>query len=141
MDPCTPKGYLHDSESWRLSPGLHDEKSRLSTLQSEGNFSECRSAALMMLQKGKGENCSLCYIVSFYNNKSSICLFFLICIYLRCREVLLSALLYRINFPTKAPGEIFGNRKFLPHIRGLCSYTSSLFSLAGFPIFHAFKCS
>lgn len=54
IDPCTPKGYLHNAESWKLAPGLLDEKNGLSTLQSNGNFSECRSAALLMLQKGKG---------------------------------------------------------------------------------------
>ena len=62
-DPCTPKGYSHVTESWKLSPVFSDEKNRyLSTLQSQGNFSECRSAALTMLQKGKGLNCDLFFI-------------------------------------------------------------------------------
>lgn len=67
IDPCTPKGYLHNVESWKLAPGLLDEKNGLSTLQSNGNFSECRSAALLMLQKGK-EKCSYqhCYIGSTF---------------------------------------------------------------------------
>lgn len=55
LDPCTPKGYSHNVESWKLSPGSLEEKSKyFATLQSKGNFSECRSAALMLLQKGKG---------------------------------------------------------------------------------------
>jgi len=55
LDPCTPKGYSHNVESWKLSPDSFEEKSKyFATLQSKGNFSECRSAALMLLQKGKG---------------------------------------------------------------------------------------
>ncbi|BFG16680.1 hypothetical protein CerSpe_029540 [Prunus speciosa] len=58
MDPCTPKGYSYKMQSSKLSPSSSVEKNRhLSTLQSRGNFSECRSAAIMMLQKGK-EKCS-----------------------------------------------------------------------------------
>lgn len=53
IDPCTPKGYLPGSGSWKFSPGSSDEKNKyISNLQAGGNFSECRSAALMMLQKG-----------------------------------------------------------------------------------------
>jgi apyrase len=55
LDPCTPKGYSHNVESLKLSPGSLEDKSKyLATLQSKGNFSECRSAALTLLQKGKG---------------------------------------------------------------------------------------
>ncbi|PON67052.1 Nucleoside phosphatase [Trema orientale] len=71
IDPCTPTGYSYVAESLKLSPGLLDEKNRYSsTLQSKGNFSECRSAALMLLQKGK-ENCShrRCYIGSTFMPK------------------------------------------------------------------------
>ncbi|CAL2231746.1 unnamed protein product [Prunus armeniaca] len=58
IDPCTPKGYSYKMQSSKLSPSSSVEKHRhLSTLQSRGNFSECRSAAIMMLQKGK-EKCS-----------------------------------------------------------------------------------
>lgn len=57
IDPCTPKGYSHIGASWKLSPGSLSEKDRfLSALHSRGNFSECRSAALMLLQRGKGCN-------------------------------------------------------------------------------------
>ncbi|KAF9674448.1 hypothetical protein SADUNF_Sadunf10G0128300 [Salix dunnii] len=68
MDPCTPKGYSHVVESWKLSPGSLTEKNRVvSTLHSRGNFSECRSAALSLLQKGK-ERCSYqhCHIGSIF---------------------------------------------------------------------------
>lgn len=57
IDPCTPKGYSHDTESWKSSPGSTEKNNVLSSLHSRGNFSECRSAALMLLQKGK-EKCS-----------------------------------------------------------------------------------
>ncbi|KAL3581811.1 hypothetical protein D5086_016143 [Populus alba] len=54
VDPCTPKGYSRVVESLKLSPGSLTEKNRfVSTLHSRGNFSECRSAALTLLQKGK----------------------------------------------------------------------------------------
>ena len=53
IDPCTPKGYL--PESSRFSLGSMAEKSKyISEHQARGNFSDCRSAALMLLQKGKG---------------------------------------------------------------------------------------
>ncbi|KAL5553849.1 hypothetical protein UlMin_041250, partial [Ulmus minor] len=71
IDPCTPKGYQHSTESSKLSPGSLDEKNtHLSPLQSKGNFSACRSTALMMLQKGKDE-CSYphCYIGSTFMPK------------------------------------------------------------------------
>lgn len=68
LDPCTPKGYSHNAELGKLSPGSLEQQNRyLADLQSKGNFSECRSAALMMLQKGK-EKCSYqhCYIGSTF---------------------------------------------------------------------------
>ncbi|KAJ6720772.1 ADENOSINE/GUANOSINE DIPHOSPHATASE [Salix viminalis] len=68
MDPCTPKGYSRVVESWKLSPGSLTEKNRVvSTLHSRGNFSECRSAAFSLLQKGK-ERCSYqhCHIGSIF---------------------------------------------------------------------------
>lgn len=66
IDPCTPKGYSSSAESLKLSPGSLGEKDTLfSTLQPRGNFSECRSAALMMLQNGKGYKSSLRGVVEF----------------------------------------------------------------------------
>ncbi|XXG69549.1 hypothetical protein AAC387_Pa06g2387 [Persea americana] len=56
LDPCTPSGYSHGVQSGMLPSGVLSLKSTsLSTLRARGNFSECRSAALMLLQKGKGE--------------------------------------------------------------------------------------
>lgn len=61
LDPCTPSGYSHGVQSGMLPSGALSLKSAsLSTLHARGNFSECRSAALMLLQKGKGSNC-ICY--------------------------------------------------------------------------------
>lgn len=55
IDPCTPTGYSYSAESLKLPPSSESEKVRsLFTVQTMGNFSECRSAALMLLQKGKG---------------------------------------------------------------------------------------
>ncbi|KAI3467345.1 hypothetical protein Pfo_024008 [Paulownia fortunei] len=68
MDPCTPRGYAPDKEAWKLSPTSLIEKNRyLSTLLPSGNFSECRSASLKLLQKGQ-DKCSYqtCYIGSTF---------------------------------------------------------------------------
>lgn len=46
IDPCTPKGYSLDGKN-EYSSAIH----------AQGNFSECRAAALTLLQKGK-ERCS-----------------------------------------------------------------------------------
>nr|DAD31263.1 TPA_asm: hypothetical protein HUJ06_010113 [Nelumbo nucifera] len=68
IDPCSPKGYSHEVQFQSLPPAVLDEKSKyLPTLHARGNFSECRSAALMLLQKGK-EKCPFqhCYIGSTF---------------------------------------------------------------------------
>ncbi|GAV75596.1 GDA1_CD39 domain-containing protein [Cephalotus follicularis] len=57
IDPCAPNGYLHDMEWRNLSPGSLSDNKHVNAFQSKGNFSECRSAALSLLQKGK-EKCS-----------------------------------------------------------------------------------
>ncbi|KAL9328192.1 hypothetical protein ACSQ67_003195 [Phaseolus vulgaris] len=58
IDPCTPTGYSYNAESLKFPPSSVSGKTHYhSTVQTRGNFSECRSAALMMLQKGK-ESCS-----------------------------------------------------------------------------------
>nr|CAD1825181.1 unnamed protein product [Ananas comosus var. bracteatus] len=49
-DPCSPRGFLHSMRSLKLSAGVRF------TAYAVGNFSECRSAALALLQKGK-EKC------------------------------------------------------------------------------------
>ncbi|XP_073139934.1 probable apyrase 6 [Henckelia pumila] len=55
VDPCTPRGYTHDEEAWKLSPASVIQKNRyLSNLLPNGNFSGCRSASIELLQKGRG---------------------------------------------------------------------------------------
>ncbi|TYH90991.1 hypothetical protein ES332_A13G087200v1 [Gossypium tomentosum] len=69
IDPCMPKGYFPESSN--LSLGSVAEKSKyISEFKARGNFSECRSAALMLLQKGK-ERCSYdhCYLGSVFMPK------------------------------------------------------------------------
>ncbi|MCL7049606.1 hypothetical protein MKW94_011999 [Papaver nudicaule] len=68
FDPCTPRGYLNSLESSNFSPVASSEKSKdLSNLRARGNFSECRSAALKVLQKGKDKcNYKLCNIGSTF---------------------------------------------------------------------------
>lgn len=58
VDPCTPSGYSYNVDSGKFSPSSYSKINQYhSTVQTRGNFSECRSAALMLLQKGK-ESCS-----------------------------------------------------------------------------------
>ncbi|XP_021722887.1 probable apyrase 6 [Chenopodium quinoa] len=56
MDPCTPKGYAESINSFNLAPDSSAKK-YLSTFHAAGNFSECRAAALKLLQRGK-EGCA-----------------------------------------------------------------------------------
>ncbi|XP_042049116.1 probable apyrase 6 isoform X1 [Salvia splendens] len=68
MDPCTPRGYAYEKEARRLSPiSLFEKRRYMSTLSPSGNFSECRSASLKLLQRGK-DKCSYhtCYIGSTF---------------------------------------------------------------------------
>ncbi|PIN17164.1 Nucleoside phosphatase [Handroanthus impetiginosus] len=68
MDPCTPRGYAPDKEALKVSPTSLIEKDKyLSALHPNGNFSECRSASLKLLQKGQ-DKCSYktCYIGSTF---------------------------------------------------------------------------
>ncbi|KAH6798496.1 GDA1/CD39 nucleoside phosphatase family protein [Perilla frutescens var. frutescens] len=68
MDPCTPRGYDLEKEDGKLSPTTLIEKKRyISTLFPNGNFSECRSASLKLLQKGQDKcSYSTCYIGSTF---------------------------------------------------------------------------
>ncbi|CAI0402102.1 unnamed protein product [Linum tenue] len=65
LDPCTPMGYSHAMAAESSSSGsfIEEKDSLLSNLQPGGNFSECRSAALTLLQKGKDkcayQHCSI----------------------------------------------------------------------------------
>ncbi|KAK9074594.1 hypothetical protein SSX86_007192 [Deinandra increscens subsp. villosa] len=68
LDPCSPKGYKHNSIIENAIPSsLVENNVQSSVLQASGNFSECRSASLTLLQKGK-EDCAYdqCYIGSTY---------------------------------------------------------------------------
>nr|XP_043623415.1 probable apyrase 6 [Erigeron canadensis] len=68
VDPCSPKGYKHNLMLRNLTPSsLAQTKGQSSILLASGNFSECRSASLTLLQKGK-EDCAYdqCYIGSTF---------------------------------------------------------------------------
>lgn len=56
IDPCTPKGYGQDVDSFNHSPESLSQN-YTSTFHPSGNFSECRAAAFRLLQRGK-EDCS-----------------------------------------------------------------------------------
>lgn len=54
-DPCAPKGYNLDAITQKhLSGFLAGESKLASSFQAVGNYSECRSAALSILQEGNG---------------------------------------------------------------------------------------
>jgi apyrase len=63
-DPCTPRGYVYRSID---SLTLTEKNKYISRLHPSGNFSECKSASLMLLQKGN-EKCSYkrCYVGSAF---------------------------------------------------------------------------
>nr|AAK62457.1 putative nucleoside triphosphatase [Arabidopsis thaliana] len=70
-DPCAPKGYNLDANTQKHLSGLLAEESRLSdSFQAGGNYSQCRSAALTILQDGN-EKCSYqhCSIGSTFTPK------------------------------------------------------------------------
>lgn len=59
-DPCAPKGYSLDAITQKHLSGFLAEESKLaSSFQAVGNYSECRSAALSILQEGNGTTLSL----------------------------------------------------------------------------------
>ncbi|PKA47105.1 putative apyrase 6 [Apostasia shenzhenica] len=67
-DPCTPKGYLHGVDRQKLSGDAFSSSIGYNRIAyAVGNFSECRSAAKMLLQKGK-DRCSYkhCRVGSTY---------------------------------------------------------------------------
>nr|GFC70058.1 probable apyrase 6 [Tanacetum cinerariifolium] len=68
VDPCSPKGYKHSLTIGNITPiSFVKTNEQLSIPQASGNFSECRSASLTLLQKGKDE-CAYdqCYIGSTF---------------------------------------------------------------------------
>ncbi|CAD6265382.1 unnamed protein product [Miscanthus lutarioriparius] len=57
-DPCTPRGFTHIAGSVKLPVSVLEPKVEYRPFaHAVGNFSECRSAALTLLQKGK-EGCT-----------------------------------------------------------------------------------
>ncbi|XP_024007324.1 probable apyrase 6 isoform X2 [Eutrema salsugineum] len=70
-DPCAPKGYDPDRNTQKRLSGFLSEESRLlASFQAGGNYSECRAAALTILQEGN-EKCSYqhCSIGSTFTPK------------------------------------------------------------------------
>ncbi|KAG7563375.1 Nucleoside phosphatase GDA1/CD39 [Arabidopsis suecica] len=70
-DPCAPRGYNLDANTQKHLSGLLAEESRISdSFQAGGNYSQCRSAALNILQEGN-EKCSYqhCSIGSTFTPK------------------------------------------------------------------------
>lgn len=62
MDPCSPKGYSYVGEPADV-PNLELEREPIA--QAGGNFSACRSAASVLLQKEKGSMDALNYRLLF----------------------------------------------------------------------------
>ncbi|KAG6485959.1 hypothetical protein ZIOFF_054526 [Zingiber officinale] len=56
VDPCTPRGYVHEIESQTFSSGLIHAKSKFRSSHANGNFSKCRMTALKLLAK-ENEKC------------------------------------------------------------------------------------
>lgn len=62
-DPCTPRGFTRIAGSAKLPVGVLEPKVEYRPFaHSAGNFSECRSAALTLLQKGNG-SCLYLYLI------------------------------------------------------------------------------
>uniref|UniRef100_A0A7N0TSN1 Apyrase n=1 Tax=Kalanchoe fedtschenkoi TaxID=63787 RepID=A0A7N0TSN1_KALFE len=58
IDPCAPKGHSHEPVLSSHAPGsLAVQKTPANSLRGEGDFSQCRSAALALLKKGN-DQCS-----------------------------------------------------------------------------------
>lgn len=56
VDPCAPKGYSHNEEVMVRTSGVSRSKLENQYVDNgNGNFTECRSSSLMLLQKGKGK--------------------------------------------------------------------------------------
>ncbi|CAL9135382.1 unnamed protein product [Musa textilis] len=56
IDPCIPRGYMRGGEPGKLSSSLLNSKTTYRSSRAIGNFSECRLAALKLLEKEK-EKC------------------------------------------------------------------------------------
>jgi apyrase len=58
VDPCAPKGYSHKRRVTVKTSGA--SRSNLENQyvdNGSGDFKECRSSSLMMIQEGKGKKC------------------------------------------------------------------------------------
>jgi apyrase len=58
VDPCAPKGYSHKRRVTVKTSGA--SRSNLENQyvdNGSGNFKECRSSSLMIMQEGKGKKC------------------------------------------------------------------------------------
>lgn len=65
VDPCSPRGYSRNEEVMVRTSGASRSTMENQYIDSgNGNFTECRSSSLLLLQKGKGKkyirnlNCS-----------------------------------------------------------------------------------
>lgn len=66
-DPCTPRGFTRITGSVKLPVSVLEPKVEYRPFaHAVGNFSECRSAALALLQKGKGIRLHL-YLIEAYH--------------------------------------------------------------------------
>ena len=63
VDPCAPRGYSHNEVMVRTSVASRSTLENQYVDSGSGNFTECRSTSLLLLQKGKGKkyirNCKL----------------------------------------------------------------------------------
>ena len=58
VDPCAPKGFSHKRKVLARTGGA--SRSNLENQyvdNGSGNYKECRSSSLMMMQEGKGKKC------------------------------------------------------------------------------------
>ena len=58
VDPCAPKGYSHKIKvTGKTSAASPSNLENQYVDNGSGNFKECRSSSLMMMQEGKGKKC------------------------------------------------------------------------------------
>jgi apyrase len=66
-DPCTPRGFTHMAGAVNLPASVLEPKVEYRPFaHAVGNFSECRSSALTLLQKGKGSHLLLYHTISHF---------------------------------------------------------------------------
>lgn len=57
-DPCTPKGYSDGVRLSKIGGVLSSQEKYHPVAHANGNFSECRTSALMLIQNKKGNKCA-----------------------------------------------------------------------------------